>query len=634
MFGHCLLRICHQIVDIRIRHPNKSIFIQKVDWKSAYRRAHYNWKTAIQSITQAVSTPIAYIALRLTFGGKSCPNDWSVISESTTDLSNDILRCQDWDPREFHSPLQKHVPPTIRLPSSIPFAPGLPLVVEIPPDDQGKVDCYLDDLISVIPDLNDNELRGASAVPLAIHLIGRPISDSEPIPRDPLISIKKLLAEGGLEEIQTVLGWILDTRRILILLPVDKFLAYSKQIQAVLAAKKASYDELDTLTGRLTHVGIIIPQAYHFLNRIRHLKDRTKNRRYSKIPQAVEDDLRLFLLFLKQACDGISLNLITFRRPTHIYRADACDHGIGGYSKRGRFWRWEIPPNLRCRASINILEFVASLVGMWLDIIENEILPLSCILCMTDNTSSAGWLRRSNFKEQEDNVEMQKAKEHCARTFAKLCIDSKIKIYSQWFPGKQNVIADSLSRDTHLSDENILLLFANSPLTYPQLPAVTDLRPLPPKIISWITSLLQTMPVRKELPTQLGRSELWLGSAGSPSSKKSTSIGTLSCPNSAPTTDFSSLEPSPTLYETQPTLKNITAPWLLQQSAIPWTTWHRPSGRISTQTQPLMLTESLRMFYSNSSKAIKALIHHRNSKKRSHVQFSESSCDTTNPNET
>eukprot|EP00978_Attheya_sp_CCMP212_P016039 scaffold41705_cov58-Attheya_sp.AAC.1 len=39
-------------------------------------------------------------------------------------------------------------------------------------DDQGKVDCYLDYFISVIP---DNELRGA---PLAIHLIGRPISDS------------------------------------------------------------------------------------------------------------------------------------------------------------------------------------------------------------------------------------------------------------------------------------------------------------------------------------------------------------------------------------------------------------------------------------------------------------------------
>jgi hypothetical protein len=75
---------------------------------------------------------------------------------------------------------------------------------------------------------------------------------------------------------------------------------------------------------------------------------------------------------------------------------------------------------------------------------------------------------------------MQKNKEHCTRTFAKLCIDSKVKIYSQWFLGKHNVIVDPLSRDTHLSDEKILLLFANSPLTYPQLPAVTDLHPLLP----------------------------------------------------------------------------------------------------------------------------------------------------------
>jgi hypothetical protein len=88
----------------------------------------------------------------------------------------------------------------------------------------------------------------------------------EPILHDPLISIKKLLAEGGLEEIQMVLGWVLGTCRLLIILPVDKFLAYSKQIQAVLVNKKASYDELDTLTGRLTHVENIILQAYHFLS--------------------------------------------------------------------------------------------------------------------------------------------------------------------------------------------------------------------------------------------------------------------------------------------------------------------------------------------------------------------------------
>jgi hypothetical protein len=623
MFGHCFLRLCHQIVDIRRRHPHTCIFIQKIDWKSAYRRAHYNWRTAIKSITTAVTSAIAYIALRLTFGGKACPNEWSVISETTTDLANDLLRCDEWDPEEIQAPIQKHIPEISRLSDTIPFAPGLPLVVQLPNDDQGKADCYLDDIISIIPEIGDNIKRGAAAVPLAIHLIGRPIAESEPILRDELISMKKLIAEGGLEEIQTVLGWVLNTRELMVLLPVDKFLAYSKQINECLKEMRATFENLDTLTGRLTHVALIIPQAHHFLNRIRHLKDCTKNRRTSKIPKPVADDLHLFLSFLKQAKDGISLNLVTFRKPTHIYRDDACEHGIGGYSKDGRFWRWEIPEELRSRASINILEFVASIISLWVDIKEKRIPPLSCALCMTDNTSGAGWLKRSNFKESEDNFEMQRAKETCARTFAKLCIDAKIKIYSQWFPGKQNIIADSLSRDTHLSDEKILSLFATSPSTVSQLPKVTDLRPLPPEIISWITSLLRTMPVRKQSPQQLGRSELWLGSAGSSSLKESNSNSTHSSKTFLPKTNISSLPLSPTQCEKQPTLQQISTPWLLQQSEIPWTTWHRPSGREQNQTQLLTLTESLPTFYSNSSKAIKTLIQKRNNKKRSHAQFSE-----------
>jgi hypothetical protein len=268
MFGHCFLRLCHHIVDIRLRHPLIAIFIQKVDWKSAYRRAHYNWRTAIQSITQAVTSKIAYIALRLTFGGKACPNEWSVISETTTDLANDLLRCPDWNPDEIHAPIQKHVPETVYLSADTPFAPGLPLVVNLPNDDQGKADCYLDDIISIIPDINKNLKRGAAAVPLAIHLIGRPMADSEPIPRDDLISLKKLIAEGGLKEVQTVLGWILNTRTLLVSLPEDKFLAYSKQINNLLEKTKASFVELDILTGRLVHVALIIPQAHHFLNRI------------------------------------------------------------------------------------------------------------------------------------------------------------------------------------------------------------------------------------------------------------------------------------------------------------------------------------------------------------------------------
>uniref|UniRef100_A0A7S2WEW7 Uncharacterized protein n=1 Tax=Eucampia antarctica TaxID=49252 RepID=A0A7S2WEW7_9STRA len=48
MLGHCLLRLLHHIVVIRIKHPTTAIFIQRIDWKSEYRRAHMHWSTSIQ----------------------------------------------------------------------------------------------------------------------------------------------------------------------------------------------------------------------------------------------------------------------------------------------------------------------------------------------------------------------------------------------------------------------------------------------------------------------------------------------------------------------------------------------------------------------------------------------------------
>jgi hypothetical protein len=148
MFGHCLLRICHLIVDIPIRHPNKSIFIYKVNWKSAYRQA--------QPLQLEDSDPIH--------------NPGSFHSHCihcfATDFRKKVLpkwleryfQIHHWS-FEWHSSLPRlgpeivplapaqACPPTIRLPSSIPFAPGLTLVVESPPDDQGKVDYSLDDFI-------------------------------------------------------------------------------------------------------------------------------------------------------------------------------------------------------------------------------------------------------------------------------------------------------------------------------------------------------------------------------------------------------------------------------------------------------------------------------------------------------
>jgi len=43
-------------------------------------------------------------------------------------------------------------------------------------------------------------------------------------------------------------------------------------------------------------------------------------------------DLDLWKCFLTKAAGGISMNLLTFRKPNCISRSDACKHGLGGMS--------------------------------------------------------------------------------------------------------------------------------------------------------------------------------------------------------------------------------------------------------------------------------------------------------------
>ena len=63
MYGICLLRIIHQIVEYQRRHTSKSILIQKIDFKSAYRRTHLHASTGIQTITQLIRLGLCYISL-------------------------------------------------------------------------------------------------------------------------------------------------------------------------------------------------------------------------------------------------------------------------------------------------------------------------------------------------------------------------------------------------------------------------------------------------------------------------------------------------------------------------------------------------------------------------------------------
>jgi len=127
------------------------------------------------------------------------------------------------------------------LPEPIPFKQTRELSVSIPPNNKGKVDIYIDDSIGVAPALDDIPNRVVSAIPLAIRVISRPLSNSDVIPRKDIISLKKLSADGQLSEVKTVLGWTINTRQLTISLLNHKMKDWSRDITSILSSKKADF---------------------------------------------------------------------------------------------------------------------------------------------------------------------------------------------------------------------------------------------------------------------------------------------------------------------------------------------------------------------------------------------------------
>ena len=613
MFGHCLTRIIHYIVALRLKFPSTPILMQKTDFKSAYRRAHMHWKTSIQCCS--VFKQLVLIPLRAVFGGSPCPSEWSIISESTCDLANMLLSHSTWDPNTLHSPIQLQIPPPVIMSDDVPFHPGRPLMVQIPINQLGKADVFIDDIVTVALGTEAYIQNADSAVPLAIHILGRPVAPNEPIPRQDLICLKKLEAEGRLEEKKTVLGWNINTRLLTINLPHYKYKVWKASIVEILQNRFVRFKELETLLGRLTHLCVIMPHILHFLGNLRRLCMSAEKRRKVKIHNSHSLDLDLMLLFLAKAHQGIDMNTITFRRPTHIYYSDASPFGLGGYNHWGKAWRFSIPNEMRFKATINMLEHISSTIGPWIDIIDNDLPPSSCILSMTDSTTSAGWLRKSNFANTNETKLHHQAKMEVSRMHATRMMKHNIREYSQWFPGTKNIVADSLSRDFHLDDETLTTLFHSH--FDPQIPPQFKIAPLPHEINCWICAWLRGMPDSRQRLEAPHRSNIEHGFDGSDFSPTLIFPGTYTFNQWTPNTESPSLLHSPRHSEELITLAPQFLSWLETRSEIPSTMWLRPSATTNTQTHDWTEMEELRRFYSTNIKHTRAKTHHLNNKKPS-----------------
>ena len=586
MFGHALLRVIHRIVHSRIRNPDTIIWLRKEDFKSAYRRLHLKASSAITSAVTITFDNEKYvlIPLRLPFGGSPCPSDFCVVSDIITDAINDLMSNKDWDPNIVHSTYVSKIPTAKPSPIDIPFAIGRELSVTMPDNDDGAADCFIDDIITSAADIGDNLQRITAAPCTIIHALAHSPSSSTFIHRQNMIADDKNEAEGAPEERKICLGWILDTRQLLVILPEHKYIAWTSQTVAMIDQASTSNKELSSLLGRFENVAIIIPMFAHFLNNIRGLQIKAEQSSHNvRISKRVRDDLQLSLSFLDKAYAGINMNLITFRAPNKIYINDASEHGLGGFATHGRAWRWHIPSALQGRAHINLLEFLAQLISIWIDILEHRTKPQDCLLGMGDSTAAMGWLRRSNFRENNEADNEWLVKQQVARKVATIVLQADAVIYRQWFRGEDNVIADSLSRDCYFltpkAHETFLLQTVPS-----QVPQSFKILPVPEEISSFVSSTLAQLPVQQlrckpQKPSDLARSATGvLSSIASSWRNQSTSTDSLN------SSAISLWRRTHKQFAKHPSLQDLEQIWWKAQSMPPSHMWLRPSGQTTGRT--------------------------------------------------
>jgi hypothetical protein len=161
MFGKCLLCLIIWTVAVCRKYPNCKIFAKKDNFKLAYRHCHLHWEMASKTVTQIPDLKMSFMNLRLTFGGKPCPNFWCCMLEIMCDLTTAILHNNEWDPTTLFGRNQHLVPPGRSLDINIPFGEGRELIMDIDVDSRGINNVYIDNLILLVVKIegSDNLLQ-------------------------------------------------------------------------------------------------------------------------------------------------------------------------------------------------------------------------------------------------------------------------------------------------------------------------------------------------------------------------------------------------------------------------------------------------------------------------------------------
>ena len=238
------------------------------------------------------------ISIKITFGGTRGPVDFCKFSDIICDTINDLLDYDSWNESKVCSDFVKFIPPEEKLDKNIPFGKALGLKVKVPVEKKETFDVYIDDFIGVTVDINNNKPRLEKDPFPVIHVISHTLENDTFLSREKLIKKDICKVEGDLSKTRIYLGWLLDTRKLYIQLPLQENKAWINDLKTCLLKKRTSHDNLRSLIGKLENVVIIIKMMGHFMNNLYALELKSSNSKHNiRLSQRAKEDAKIHIEF-------------------------------------------------------------------------------------------------------------------------------------------------------------------------------------------------------------------------------------------------------------------------------------------------------------------------------------------------
>ena len=228
------------------------------------------------------------------------------------------------------------------------------------------------------------------------------------------------------------LGFNVDSVSLLLTVPKDKLSALLEEGVEWMVKDKATRSELQSLTGKLSHVSQCIVHSRKFMSRI--LATLRRAPKYGKVTLDVEMKLDV-AWFLDFATLFNGVLLIQPSMPIFDLECDACLRGGGGFSSAG-YYSFRFPKKLADPHHISRLEAVNVIVAVYTLVPDD--LTAARLVIKTDNSATAHVLSSGRTRDP--------IMASCARALAMRVARLQLTVDIIHVPGESLQLADALSR--------------------------------------------------------------------------------------------------------------------------------------------------------------------------------------------